>query len=281
MEYKINPKKFPTMDWDWLEENELWDRNAAAKWIVPINPNALSYIENLKFLPLVPNQQLGRTVEMLTPESLKHLRGFGKLRKLTFPNLLTDEGMKYIGQLGKLQTLYISQNKLTNEGVKHLANLTNLKDFEANNLPVGGEAIRILATLPKLTSLSLPNNSDVKDEDLVALKDTRLKVLCITGENITGESLKHIGQIETLKELMLGNQTSGQRITDDHLKHLSGLVNLKRITLQGTKITANGLKNLEPLKALKKLMLPRGMASIPEAKALKKAIPGLSIKDRL
>lgn len=281
MEEKINPKKLPTMDWDWLEEKGLWDRTEAAKWIVPINPNALAYIEKLKFLPLVPSAQLGRTAEMLTPQSLKHLRGFGKLRKLSFPNLLTDEGMKYIGQLGMLHTLYISQNKLTNDGVKHLANLTNLKDFEANNLPPGGESIRILASLPKLTSLSLPNNADVTDEDLTALKNTKLKVLCITGENITGECLKHIGQIKTLKELMLGGSTFIQNINDDHLKYISGLINLRRITLKGTLVTVNGLKHLEPLKSLKKLMLPTSMPSTPEAKALKKAIPGLSIKDGL
>lgn len=117
MEDHIDPKKLPTMDWDWLEENGLWDREAAAKWIVPVNPNALDYIKRVTFLPLVPSEQLGRTAEMLTPDNLKHLRGFGKLKQLQFPKYLTDEGMKYIGELGKLTQLYIGENNLTNEGV--------------------------------------------------------------------------------------------------------------------------------------------------------------------
>ena len=57
--------------------------------------------------------------------------------------------------------------------------------------------------------------------------------------------------------------------------------NLKRLTLRGTEVTPAGLANLAPLKSLKKLLVPKGMADTPEAKALKKEIPGLSIKDRL
>lgn len=284
MEENINPKKLPTLDWDWLEENGWWDRKEAAKWYVPLTVDVertVNHIAKIDFIPLLPNAQLGRTKESLNGESLKNLRGFGKLKKLSFPNLLTDEGMKYIGQLGKLQTLYISQNHLTSKSAKYFANLTGLKDIEANNFPPGGEIIQVLATLPKLTHLRLTHNAGVVDDDLAPLKDKKLKLLWINGENVTGKCLKYVGQIETLKDLVFGSNQYVQNVTNDDLKLLSGLVNLQRLKISGTKVTLEGLVHLEPLKSLKKLIVDKGWPSTPEAKALKMAIPGLSIRDRL
>ena len=280
MAEKIDPKNLPSSDWDWLEKNELWDRNAAAAWLSPLAgiDLILLNIEKTKQLRLSPNKQLGITAEHLKGENLIHLRGFGKLKKLSAPRNLDDIGLEYIGQLGKLTTLYLTGDQFTDAGLKHLSNLAKLKNFETEWLPSGGEAIKILAKLPNISSMGL-NQTELTDEDLIPLKDSKLKVLNIGGKNITGQSLQYIGQITSLEELMLGSYAYTQKITDESLKQLSGLVNLKRLTLQGTEVTAKGLAYLEPLKSLKKLRLNRSLCGTPEAKALKAKIPGLAIGD--
>lgn len=280
MSKDINPKKLPSMDWDWLEANDLWDRTAAVKWFTPLNDTTggLGVIERTKRMEIrTPNKQLGRTAESLEGKNLIHLRGFGKLKKLLPPRTLNDEGLKHIGNLGKLTHLYLCGNNFTIEGLKHLSNLTKLRTFSSEWLPEGGEAIQILAKLPKLTSLGL-NETDITNDDLIPLKSTNLKELNIGGKNITGEALKHIGQINTLENLMLGH--SGiQKVTNESLTHIQGLTNLKRLTLKLTEVTEAGLSQLTPLVSLKKLQLKREMCKSIEAKDLKTKIIGLSIKD--
>jgi hypothetical protein len=257
----------------------LWDRKAAAAWFLPIAPEerSLRIMKEYTQLDLNENKQLGRKAENLRGKNLSHLRGMGKLKKLAAPRSLDDEGLYYIGQLGKLRTLYLRGNNFTIEGLKHLAQLSKLKSFATEWLPSGSEAIQILAALPSLSALAL-NPTDTTNEDLVHLTTTKLKELNIGCEHITGEGLKHIGKITSLENLMLGHVNT-QKITDDSLKYLQGLTNLKRITLRLTEVTENGLVYLEPLSSLKKLRLKRHMCKSPEAKALKEKIPGLSIRD--
>jgi len=276
----INPKKLPSSDWEWLEENGLWNRNAAAKWCTPLldTEKALALIQRTNRIDIrLPIAQLGRTTESLEGKNLVHLRGFGKLKKLLPPRTLNDEGLEYIGNLGKLTHLYIAGNNYTIEGLKHLSNLIKLKTLTLEWLPEGTKAIEIIAGLPKLSYLEL-HTTDVTNEDIIPLKKSNLTELNIGGKNITGDALEHVGKIVTLENLMLGHVNT-QKITDDSLKYIQGLPNLKRLTLKATEVTENGLAYLEPLKALKKLQLKREMCNSAAAQALKAKIPGLTIKD--
>ncbi len=276
----INPKNLPSSDWEWLEDNGLWNRNAAAKWYTPLldTEKALALIQRTNRIEIrLPNVQLGRTADSLEGENLLHLRGFGKLKKLLPPRTLNDEGLEYISNLGKLTHLYIAGNNYTIKGLKNLSNLIKLKTLTLEWLPEGTKAIEIIASLPKLSFLEL-HTTDVTNEDMIPLKKSNLTKLNIGGKNITGDALEHVGQIVTLENLMLGNVNT-QKITDDSLKYIQGLPNLKRLTLKATEVTENGLANLEPLKSLRKLQLKREMCKSVAAQALKAKIPGLTIKD--
>ena len=281
MSKTIPSKKLPSTDWDWLEENGLWYRTAAAKWFTPLlEPEVgCGVIERTKRMEIIlPNKQLARTAETLECKNMVHLRGFGKLKKLLPPRSLTDEGLKHICELGKLSELFLCSNKFTLEGMKNLPNLTKLKTLTFEWLPAGKAPFEILASMPKLSHLEV-HQTDVTNDDLIPLtKSTSLKAINIAGKNIDGNALKHMSKITSLEKLMLGH--SGiQNITNDDLKHIQNLPNLTRLTLRLTKVTADGLVNLEPLKSLKKLQLSREMSKSPEAKALKAKIPGLTIKE--
>lgn len=276
MSNDINTKKLPSSDWDDLEKKKLWERNAAAKWFVPTATDLdriLVTMSTVKRFDAISNKQLGRLPENQIGENLKHLRGFGKLKKLAAPRTLKDEGFEYICQLGKLTTLYLRGNQFTNIGLAHLSNLTKLKTLTTEFLPAGPEALSIIAKLPSLKYLGMVE-SDVTDDDLIPLIDSKITNINLAKKNLTGECLKHLGQITTLEELMIGQIN----VTDDQLKYISGLTNLKRLTLSRTQITINGLKHLECLTSLKKLQLEKNMCKTAEAKALKKLIPGLVIK---
>ncbi len=280
MSNTIPSKKLPSTDWDWLEENGLWDRTTAAKWFTPLlEPElGLGVIERTKRLEIrLPNAQLGRTAEGLEGKNMIHLRGFGKLKKLLPPRTLNDEGLDHICNLGKLSELFLCSNSFTLEGMRNLPNLTKLKTLTFEWLPKGKEPFEILAKMPKLGFLEV-HQTDATNEDLAPLMESNIKAINIGGKNMDGNALKYMGKIVSLEKLMLGHAQI-QNITNDDLKHIQHLPNLTRLTLRLTKVTAEGLVNLEPLKSLKKLQLTREMSKSPEAKALKAKIPGLVIKD--
>ncbi len=280
MSKEINSKKLPSSDWDWLEENAYWNRNAAAKWFTPLLDleRGLALIERTKRIDIrLANAQLQRTEETLESKNLVNLRGFGKLRKLLPPRKLDDEGLKHICELGKLTHLYLSGENFTNEGLKNLSNLTKLKHFSTEWLPDGDDTIKILAALPKLNYLEL-QVTNVRNDDLIPLINSNIKKLNIGCKNVNADALRHVGQIKSLESLMLGNSNT-QKITDDSLIQIQGLTNLKRLTLKLTEVTENGLVHLEPLKSLKFLQLKREMCKSQAAKDLKKKIPGLAIKE--
>lgn len=277
---KTNQQKLPSTNWDWLEENELWDRNAAAKWFTPLldTDKGLGVIERTSRADIrVPNAQLQRTAETLESKNLIHLRGFGKLKKLLPPRTITDEGLQFIYDLGKLTHLYIAGENFTLEGLRDLPNLAKLKHFSAEWLPNEKEALKIIAELPKLSYLEL-QQTNISNDDIIPLINTKIKKLSIGSKNISGDALIHAGKIESLESLMLGHSKI-QNITDDSLKHIQGLKNLKRLTLRLTNVTEKGLVHLEPLISLKSLQLKREMCKSAAAKELKKKIPGLSIKE--
>ena len=85
--------------------------------------------------------------------------------------------------------------------------------------------------------------------------------------------MEAVGKLKNLRKLHLENTS----ITDDGLIHLKELENLEYLNLYGTSITDAGLLHLSNLKELKSLYLWQTNATEEGATRLKEEIPDLYI----
>jgi internalin A len=132
-----------------------------------------------------------------------------------------------IGQLSRLQKLWLSTPFLTDDGLMHLRSLTRLRTLALSNALVGNSGLAHLKGLRSLQSLVL-ENTQVTDAGLV--------------------SLKSLSRLETLS-------LRGTTITDAGLAHLKGLNSLRNLDLRGTEVTDTGAQALQ--KALPHLKIVR------------------------
>jgi len=81
----------------------------------------------------------------ITDDGLKHLKKLSKLQSLYLDtNKVTDEGLKHLEGLTNLQTLHLDANKVTDEGLVHLEGLTNLQSLSLINTKVTDEGVEKL-----------------------------------------------------------------------------------------------------------------------------------------
>ena len=94
--------------------------------------------------------------------------------------------------------------------------------------------------------------SKVSDDDLACLKGlTQLRLLWLTGTNVTGSGLAYLKDLTRLQDLDLRYTP----LTDAGLEHLKGLTHLKRLLLVETQVTDAGLEQLKGLTELQELFL--------------------------
>lgn len=106
----------------------------------------------------------------VTDEGLKHLKQMTKLQSLHLAaNKVTDEGLKHLTGLASLQTLHLSTNKVTDAGLEHIKGLIGLKSLSISSPNVTDEGLASLGALTNLQSLCLINTS-VTDEGVEELQ---------------------------------------------------------------------------------------------------------------
>ena len=131
---------------------------------------------------------------------------------------VTDEDLKELKKLPKLENLNLSNTRVTSAGLVHLAELKNLKELYLWNTQVDDDGLRHLAKL------------------------TRLQSLLLDGTRVTDAGLKHL---EGLKELDEWLGLVGTGVTDAGLVHLKGLTKLQQVNVRQTRVTDAGAKELQ------------------------------------
>ena len=167
-------------------------------------------------------------------------------------NNMTDDDIKNIKDLKKLETLYVDDIGITNKGLEIIAdNLENLKTLylSQNNI----DDISSLKKLTKITELSIANNNISDIKVLGELKN--LSGLFIHGNDI--EDISILSELkETLKTLSISavhhsglNTGFGTiNINENELNVLSDLKELNQLWMNGL-----GIKRIDMLKGLTKL----------------------------
>ena len=143
---------------------------------------------------------------------------------------VTDEGLGQIGKMTTLEELLIPDGSLvTDAGVAHLALLWNLKDVEITKSRISDSSLILLSGLPRIEHISLQWNH-FSDRGLAGLQGRR-----------------------TLKLLWIG--LGNLEFTDAGLRGLEGFQKLEVLGIQGSHVTASGLKQLRGLKKLREVLV--------------------------
>jgi hypothetical protein len=146
---------------------------------------------------------------------------------------LSDQAIRLLPSLSKLEWLEIGGGKVTPAGATNLKGCTALKRLYIHDIHLGDDSLEWLASLTHLEALSLQRTE------------------------ITGKVLKNIKAYETLTVLNL----SGNPIVNDDLSLIATLKNLEVLALANTKIGINGMAKLEGMKRLNELNLMNCLVS--------------------
>src|SRR6266487_1638398 len=115
-----------------------------------------SVLEKLAALPGLEEMRLHQTRlpgNALAPlTKLKHL-------DLSHNRFFDDRGLRHVGRMSALTTLYLTGTSITDEGLSHLAGLTNLTELALDGTGVSDAGVAHLAGLTKLRRLNLQGSA--------------------------------------------------------------------------------------------------------------------------
>jgi len=195
-------------------------------------------------------------------DAAAQLTGLEKLEKF-FSNgaQLTDDGFKSLAswkslkQIGFDHWFRAKKDQPIGAGLAHLAALPNLESVRLGGCMIGLEAMEALATIKTLKKLDVFHTFYVNDDALLPLQ-----------------------KLPDLRIFIAGPQFS-PRLTDAALRNLSTVKSLEEISLTETWLTyENGFKHLAALPRLKKLSIPKVIASEEDVNRLKTELPNLVVE---
>jgi hypothetical protein len=195
-------------------------------------------------------------------EAAAQLTGLEKLERF-FSNgaQLSDDGFKSLAswrslrQIGFDHWFRTKKEQPIGAGLAHLAALPNLESLRLGGCMVGIEAMEAVAKIRSLKKLDVFHTFYVNDEALLPLQ-----------------------KLPALRIFIAGPQFQ-PRLSDVALKNLSGVKSLEEISLTETWLTYDGgFKYLKDLPNLKKLYLPKVVASEEDVKRLKTELPDLAVE---
>jgi len=155
--------------------------------------------------PLQNLEELYLAKTSMDDEAVKLLLKFPKLRILRLSNtLITDTGLSHLGLLTGLVELDLSENSLlSNDGVRLLSRLTKLQKLNLWSVPISDEGVQLLAPLVELTWLNL-DNTKLSDAALPALSELhRLTFLHLGSTQISDAGLPALLGLTNLNDLIV------------------------------------------------------------------------------
>ena len=160
------------------------------------------------------------------------------LRWLAAPGTaISDEGVKAVARVPKLEKLWLSQTPISDKALAYLSSCPNLMHLSVEATPTTDIGLREIAKMSKLEVLSLssPHISAVGLTRLSPLSE--LKELYLDRLPVDERSLAAIAQLDQLQVVSLRLTP----VTDAAVALLGRLPNLTRLMLDGTGVSDNAL----------------------------------------
>jgi hypothetical protein len=187
---------------------------------------------------------------------LEHLeRFFSNGAQLSDEGFKSLAGWKSLKQIGFDHWFRTVKDKPIGAGLSQLAALPNLESVRLGGCMIGQEAMEALATIKTLKKLDVFHTFYINDDALLPLQKLPDLRIFIAGPGFQ------------------------PRLTDAALRNLSGVKSLEEISLTETWLTYDGgFKHLAELPHLKKLSIPKVVASEEDVAKLKTELPHLVVE---
>ncbi len=218
----------------------------------------------------------------VTPDDLANLPELKQLFSVRMP--LTDDGMRTIARLQKLEWLAIYSDEFTDRGLEQLSSLTELEYLSVSSDQITGEGLLPLAALPNLRMLTLRSNS-ISPRGLETVAQlANLETLHINSDSLTDECLEALSGMKGLTGLLItgknGAANAPPGVTDEGLRHIARLSNLEGLSINSPGITDAGLAHLAALRKLVKLAVFHRQPMYTEegVAALQAQLPKLAVE---
>lgn len=218
----------------------------------------------------------GWGTKRITDGAAEYLRDFHELEELSlWGTEFSDKGVERISNLRYMKNLDLGKTKVTDEGVAHIAKLSGLTNLKLNLNAITNDGIRPLKALSRLRVLSL-EGTKVSDDGLQELVELKMlhELHLSNMADFHGAGLVHLQQLHNLRMVLL----SGDPITNESLRHLSNCSKLEVLGLDNCPITDEGIAHLEGLKNLNRLNLNQSKVTSAGVEKLRKALPGCYVE---
>lgn len=154
---------------------------------------------------------------------MKQLRAL-VLKKTGFEaDRISDQGLRELSGLSKLEVFNLYGNAIKDDGLKGLHSLKNLRELDLSLMQITDTGLSHLRQLKTLRRLDLLYSEG------------------FAGPTITDAGVKSLTSLNQLIALNL----VGARITDDSVKDLAQFRNLRRLMLVGSRISDSGIRQLK------------------------------------
>jgi len=218
-------------------------------------------------------------------------RAIGQCRNLVTLNLsaedrrFDDEAAAQLAGLDRLEKFFSNGAQLTDDGFKALAGWKSLKQIgfdhwfrTTKDRPIGG-GLAQLAALPNLESVRLGGCMiGIEATEALATIKSLKKLDVFHTFYVNDAALLPLQKLPDLRIFIAGPQYQ-PRITDEALRILSGIKSLEEISLTETWLTyEGGFRHLSSLPHLKKLSIPKVVASDEDVARLKAELPSLAVE---
>lgn len=243
-------------------------------YCTPVNDEVLKFLQapqQLRFLRIydeVPRGIDPETVLHVTETGLSYLSQQGNLRDLSLDGPgITDAALRQLRELTRLEKLHVHHSRVTLTGLLDLS-----RDLKNTEIQVGS-----WTTLHSDGRLSCESD-EIRDQDIATLgqyghlRQLRFQAMGL----ITNGGLAPLAKLTDLEELHLAN---GRQLTDDGLVNLSKLGKLTHLSLFHCEgMTDAGFRHLTGLKQLRELNVQQTKVTKEGVAELQKALPECRIQ---
>jgi serine/threonine protein kinase len=192
---------------------------------------------------------------------------------LTANERVDDDLLTRIATLRSLVGLTLQNTNITDAGVRELGRISTLDSVYFHGAPLTDVGVLPLTELPNLRELVL-SDTKITDVTLQRLVPRRqLLRLNLKGTRITDSGMEYVGRMASLQRLYLPETA----VTDAGLRHLTSLSNLEELGLSKTAVTDSGLAHLAHLNKLRLLYLAGTAVTPAGVQRLQDALKGCQI----
>jgi Leucine-rich repeat (LRR) protein len=156
---------------------------------------------------------------------------------------IVDADLRHLGRLSRLPALWIGQPSITDEGVRALGGLSQLTSLHLTNSRITPAVTTSLNGLAGLKDLSL-NFSNLKGIDFMTLKLPLAASISLSNCRLTDDDLRGLAGLPRLQTLFV----SDNPLTDAAIDEIAKISTLRKILINGTGITRQGVEQLKRLR---------------------------------